>query len=103
MQNLSPGVDTVLLNSILVVISTAHCVAVVPSNYSVYPPTMRQTRWVSVLCGLISATMWPYVTVLTFGNLPLGMNKIVLFTFGVRVPTPWDSLPRSLVNAFTHI
>ena len=94
--------DTLLLNNILVVTSPAHFIAVTPSNSSLSPPTVRRTRWVSVLCGLIYAKMWQYVTVLPLGNLPLGMKKIMLFPFGMRVPTPRDSLPRSLVNAFIH-
>ena len=43
------------------------------------------------------------MTVLPFGNLPLGMKKIVLFPFGMRVPKLLASLPRSLVNYFIHI
>ena len=46
--------------------------------------------------------MRPYVTSLPVGYLTLGMNKIALFPFGMRISTPWDSLPRSLVNAFVH-
>ena len=103
LKNLSPGMDTVLLNNILVVTSTVHCVDVTPSNSSLSPPTVRRTRWIPVLGGVISATMRPYVTVLPFGNFPLGMKKIVLFPFGTRVPTPWGSLPRSSANAFIHI
>ena len=102
-QNLDPGVDTVLLNNILVVTSISHCVTVTPSNSSLSTPTVRWRRWVSVLCGLISATMRIYVTVFPFGNLPLGMKKILLFPFGMRIPAPWDSLPRSLKNNFIYI
>ena len=47
--------------------------------------------------------MRPYVTVLPLGTLRLDMKKIVFFPFGMRVPTPWDSLPRLLANASTHI
>ena len=60
-------------------------------------------QWVSVLCGLISATMQRYVTVLTLVKLSLGMKKVVLFPFGMRLPNPWASLPRSLINAVTHV
>ena len=102
-QNLAPGVDTMLLNKILVVTIPTHFVDVTPSNYSLSPSTMRWMRWVSVLYGPISATMRPYVTILPFGGFTLGMNKIVLFPFGMRVPTPWACLPRSFSNAFTHI
>ena len=93
-QNLSPGVDIVLLNKILLVTSPANCVAVTTYNPRLFPPTVRRTQWVSVLCGLIYAAMRPYVTVLPFGILPLGMKKIVLLPFVMRVHTPWASLPR---------
>ena len=42
------------------------------------------------------------MNVLPFGTLPLGMKKIVLFSFGMRVPMPWASMPKLLVNAFIH-
>ena len=47
--------------------------------------------------------MRPYVTVLPFGDLPLGMKKTVLLYLGMRTPNTWDSLPRSLANEFIHI
>ena len=103
MQNLASGVDNVLLNNIMLVTSPANSVSVALSKSSVYPPTVRQTRWFSVLCGLISATIRLYVTVLTFDTLPLSMKKIVLSPFGMRVLVPWDSLPRSLMNSFIQI
>ena len=102
-QNMAPGVGTVLLNNILVVTSPVNLVAVTPSKSSLSPPTVRRTQRVSVLCGLIYATMRPYVTIPPFGNLPLGMKNIVLFPFGMRFTTPWDSLPKSSENAFIYI
>ena len=102
-EKLAPGVDTVLLNKILVVTSPAHCVAFAMSNSRLSPLTVRRTQWVSIVCVLISATIQPYVTVFPFGTLPLGKKKVVLFPFGMRVPTPWDGLTRSLVNAFIVI
>ena len=39
-EKLAPGVDTVLLNKILLVTSPAHCVAANPSNPSLSPPTV---------------------------------------------------------------
>ena len=42
------------------------------------------------------------MTVFYFETLPLGMKKIVFSPFGMRVPTPWASLPRLLANAFIH-
>ena len=102
MQNLAPGVDTALLNNILVVTIPVHYVAITPSNFILSSPTVRRTWWVFVLCVLISSTIRLYVTVVPFGTLPLGMNKIVLFSFGMSVPNPWGSLPRLLANAFIH-
>ena len=103
MQNRAPGVDTVLLNSILVVGNPSHCVTVILSNCGLYNYTVRRTRCVYAFCGLISTTMRPYVTVLSLGTLPLGMKKMVFFPFGMRVTNPWASLPRSLMNYFIHI
>ena len=87
-ENLAPGVDTALLNNMLVVTIPTHCVAVTLSNSSLSPPTPRRTRWVYVFCGLISLTMRPYLVILPFGTLPLGMKKNVLFPFCMRVPMP---------------
>ena len=47
--------------------------------------------------------MTPYVNVFPLGTLPLGMRKMILFPFGMRVTNPWDILPRSLANSFIHI
>ena len=76
--------DNVMLNNILLVTSTEHCVSITPSNYSLSSTTVRWTRWVYVLCELMSVTIHPYVTVLDFGDFLLGMRKIVLFPFGMR-------------------
>ena len=60
-------------------------------------------RWISALCNLISATMQPYVTVFLLGTLTLGMKKMVLFPFGMRIPTPWAIMNVSLANSVTHV
>ena len=95
--------DTVLLNIILVVTSTTNCVDVTPSNYSMSPPTVIRTRCVSALCGLIYTKMRPYVNVFSLGPVPLVMKKIVLLPFGMRLPTPWATMSRSLTNTMTHV
>ena len=102
-QNRAPGVDTVLLNSILVFTVPAYCVAVAPSNYSLLPTTVRRMLWIFFLCGLISTKIQSYVTIFPLKTLPLWMNNMVLFHFSIRFPTFRASLPRSLVNAFIHI
>ena len=102
-QKQAPSLDTVLLNNILVVTSTTQCVSITPSNSSLYYPAVSQAQWYSALCGLISMTMHPYVTVFPLGTSPLGMKKVVLFPLGMRVTTTWASFPRSLVNAFIYI
>ena len=88
MQKWSPGVDTVLLNIILVVTSPVHSVSVTPSNFILYPPTVKRTRWVSALCGLISATIRPYVTVFPIVDFTSGNeeNGIVSFLHARSYP-----------------
>ena len=54
--------------------------------------------------------MWPYFCdnaeicdCFDFWDLPLGMKKIVLFPFRMRVPMPSSSLLRFSANALIHI
>ena len=103
MQKWAPGVDTVLWNKILVITRPAHCITITTSNSSLSPPTVSWKRWIIDLCGIIYATMRPYVNVLPLGNLPLGMKKMVLFPFGMRITASWASMTRSLSNYLNHV
>ena len=57
--NIANMVDTILLKRILVLIRLAHCVVVVPSYESSFPPTVMRTRWVSAFVGLIYTKIRP--------------------------------------------
>ena len=65
-----------------------------------FPLTVSLVRCVSAFCGLILATIIPYVTVLPYGTLSLGMKKMVFVPDGILVPTPCASRPISFANEF---
>ena len=77
MKKWAPSVDTVLWNNFFVVTRPAHYITITTSNVSLSPPTVSWMRWIIDLCGIIYATMRPYVNVLPLGTLPLGMKKMV--------------------------
>ena len=58
-MNVSLGGEILLFIRIFSVNRDAHWVEVTPSKLRQYPPTVRRTRQVSSLCGLISATIRP--------------------------------------------
>ena len=82
-------VDNTLLKMSLSVMKYALGVVTSPGKLIKSPPTVIWVRCVSVFCGLISATILPYVTVLPAGTSPLGMKKMVFVPGGILVLTPY--------------
>ena len=93
--------DRVLLMRHLVVVRLAVCVEVLPVYSSLFPPTVTQTRCLTVLWGRRLATMRGYVTFFPSGTAERGTKRMVFVPL-TRVPTPCASLPKSLARDVVH-
>ena len=101
-MNLALSVNSVLLINKFFVVRLAVCVAVIPVYSNLSPPTVTRTQWTSFLCGQSYANSLAYVTCLWAGTVYLLTKRVVLFPFGIRIPTPCTSLPRLFANAVSH-
>ena len=88
---MASGVDMVLLMRVLSVVISAVVVATSPGKSIRFPPTLSLVLCVSDFYGLISQTIFPYVTFQSCGTYDFGMKKIV-FDTTTLLTTPCTSM-----------